>query len=113
MTRRRRLVVASALLLGLVAFLYLRVRIVATGAGGGCLVAVGMSREDVWRRCGRPCGSGDIPKTTNCGPNWVDLLCSSSCDVYGHTAACFGGGQVTELVDLPGRGLWSIPSCSW
>lgn len=102
MTRRRRIVVTSALLLGLVAFLYLRVRIVATGAGGGCVVAVGMNGDDVRRRCGRPCG-----------PNWTGLLCSSSCDVYGHTAACFGGGQVTELVDLPGRGLPLIPSCSW
>ena len=108
-----RLLAVAALLLAGVLIASMWIRVVPTKAFGWCVVTDGLSQDDVHARCGQPCGHGDIPKTTNCGPNWDLFLCSSSCDVYSHTGVCYAQGQVADLVSLPGRGRSLIPSCSW
>ena len=114
MARRigRLLGVAASVLAGvLIASMWIRV--VPTQAFGWCVVTDGLSRDEVHARCGLPCGRGDIPKTTDCGSDQPFLtLCSKSCDVYGHTAICYGAGS-SEFVALWGHGEPLIRSCGW
>lgn len=85
--------------------------------GDSYTVTEGDTREQVFIRCGKPCGRGDIPKADcHSRPRWPWQLlemCGPGCDVYRDVAICYGnpGAIIFKRLNPPGDPL--IPMCTW